>query len=287
MENAHSSPNEPSNHFRFSREETGHLTDRCIRGRLESMARSERDIYDYCHFLPSQHCKGPWLQLAVDPDWRASIVKWNYNVVDHFNLSREVVSLSMLLFDRFFATRTMPNRDLVLLCSIATINIAIKTKESAVIKLSTLKWFGRERFSENQITCMELSVLFNCKWLVNPPTALAFVMHLLLLWDPPTLSAGGRDSRDSVVLESVDLKMDILESSRFLCELSVTDSFFIARRSSAVGVAAIMNSLEKYELPLPPEVSSGIGICLEDSITDDEILNVRQRLRLLSTANGR
>ena len=124
----------------------------------------------------------------------------NYNVVDYFNLSREVVSLSMSLFDRFFATRTMSERDLVLLCSIATLHIAIKTKESAIIKLSTLLWFGGGRFNKGQIVCMELKILFSCKWYVNPPTALAFVMHLLLLWDV-----------------DVNWKMKILESSRFLC----------------------------------------------------------------------
>jgi len=206
----------------------------------------------------------------------------NYNVVDHFKLSREVVSLSMLLFDRFFAAKPTTDRDLVLLCSIATLHIAIKTNESAAIKLSTLIWFGRGRFSKDQIACMELQVLFDCKWMVNPPTTLAFVMHLLLLWDPPPLSGVGRNDRASFVLER-DWKLDVLESSRFLCELAVADSFFSGRRSSSIAIATLMNSLEKYALPLPPALSSAISICPED----DEILEVRQRLRLLLTENGR
>ena len=102
--------------------------------------------------------------------------------VDYFDLSREVVALSILLsesrskflywylpssyylletelshniqpyhihifyqlVDRFFATGTIrPSSDSVLLVSIATLHIAIKIRESAIIKLSTLAWFGR------------------------------------------------------------------------------------------------------------------------------------------------
>ena len=98
--------------------------------------------------------------------------------VDYFDLSREVVALSILLceypgpdsywylhllirnfliifkpyhihifyhlVDRFFATGTIrPSSDSVLLVSIATLHIAIKIRESAIIKLSTLSWFGR------------------------------------------------------------------------------------------------------------------------------------------------
>ena len=69
----------------------------------------------------------------------------------------------------------------------------------------------------------------------------------------------------------------------FSLELAVADSFFSGRRSSSIAIATIMNSLEKYALPLPPALSSAISICPED----DEILEVRQRLRLLLTENGR
>lgn len=48
---------------------------------------------------------------------RGRTLEWkSYNVIDYFRLSREVVSLSMLLFDRFFATGIIrPSGDLVLL----------------------------------------------------------------------------------------------------------------------------------------------------------------------------
>lgn len=189
MENEHST--ESSNHFCFSRDEIGHLNHKSVTERLVAMTRNERELYR----VPSH-------DLIVDPDWRAHLAKWSYNVADYFDLSREVVALSMSLFDRFFATRMCaPSSDLCLLTSIATLHIAIKIRESAIIKLSTLSWIGRGKFSEKRIATQELLVLMNSRWLVNPPTAIAFIMHLLLLL-PNNLN--------------LDFKREILDSSRFM-----------------------------------------------------------------------
>ena len=127
--------------------------------------------------------------------------------MDYFDLSREVTAISLALFDRFFATGTCKrSSDTILLCSIATLHIAIKMRESAIIKLSTLAWFGRGKFSEDRITNMEQVVLSNLNWLANPPTALSFVMHCIcLLPDDMHLPA----------------KRKILKDSRFLAGMYV------------------------------------------------------------------
>ena len=79
----------------------------------------------------------------------------------------------------------MPNRNIrsndVLLVSIATLHIAIKVRESAIIKSSTLAWFGRNKFSSTTITNIELKILLSLDWGCNPPTTIAFIMHFLLL----------------------------------------------------------------------------------------------------------
>jgi len=181
----------------------------------------------------------------------------------------------MLLFDRFFATKMcIPSSDLVLLTSIATLHIAIKIRESAIIKLSTLSWFGRGRFSESRIAAQEFLVLMNCEWLVNPPTAVAFVMHILLLL-PDNLN--------------LDFKREILDASRFMAELSVADSFFISKRSSVIGLAAISISLDQCRIKLPLIESNnylkGVASAIGVSHNDAEILAAKRRLHLLSLAN--
>ena len=88
-----------------------------------------------------------------------------------------------ILVDRYFAH--MPNRKIrsndVLLVSIATLHIAIKVRESTIIKSSTLAWFGRNKFSSSTITNIELKILLSLDWGCNPPTTIAFIMHFLLL----------------------------------------------------------------------------------------------------------
>lgn len=148
-----------SNHFCFNRDEIGHLTRECIIDRLIVMTRSERNEYEYSRFFPNP-TEGH--AMSVNPRWRASICKWSYNVTGYFDLSREVVAISMNIFDRFFATRRcICNSGLVLLVSIATLHIAIKVRESAVIRLETLCRFSRGHFTPSQITRMELLVLTN------------------------------------------------------------------------------------------------------------------------------
>mmetsp|Transcript_19550 Transcript_19550/g.33598 ORF Transcript_19550/g.33598 Transcript_19550/m.33598 type:complete len:275 (+) Transcript_19550:96-920(+) len=271
----HEQPHESSNHFCFGRDEIGHLTERCVMDRLEVMTRNEQELYSYRSFFTRRNRYRSSQELIVDPDWRASIVKWSYSVVDYFHLSREVVALSISIFDRFFATGICrPSSEMILLASIATLHIAIKLRESAIIRLSTLSWFGRGRFRESQIADMELRILMILRWCVNPPTTIAFVMHLLLLL--PEISS--------------NFRREILESSRFLSELAVADSFFITKRPSVVGMAAILNSLDECEIKMhqadAENYLNSISNAIAISHNDAEIMAVRQRLRLLAAVNG-
>ena len=101
MENEQQLQHESSTHFRFSRDECGNLRKQCIIDRLATMVENEQDIYNYNRFLSrhddKQQTRNRNPMLIVDIEWRASIVKWSYNVVDYFDLSREVVALSMSL----------------------------------------------------------------------------------------------------------------------------------------------------------------------------------------------
>ena len=77
MENEQSH-DESSNHFCFSSDEIGNLTRECIINRLAVMNRNDQGMYNYERFLPGhdrqQMQSNP--MLIVDPDWRASLVKW-------------------------------------------------------------------------------------------------------------------------------------------------------------------------------------------------------------------
>ena len=82
----------------------------------------------------------------------------------------------------------------------------------------------------------------------------------------------------------------MLHASYFLSkELSVADSFFIAKPCSVTGLAAIINSLDGCYATMPStersqylnHISGVIGVR-----DNDEVLAAQRRLQLLSSVNG-
>lgn len=124
---------------------------------------------------------------------------------------------------------------------------------------------------------MELVVLTHLSWLVNPPTAIAFAAHMILL----------------LPSDKIDLseRQDLYESSRYLAELSVADSFFIdGTLPSVTAFASILISLEECVTTLSSGakneylqfVKRKIGISDRQTGT---VMNAKNRLRLLKACN--
>ena len=77
-----------------------------------------------------------------------------------FDLSREVVAVSIDLFDRYLATQgNKCSGNLALLTSLTTLHIAIKLHDCKKIKLSTLVNLSRGQFGTNHIEEMEWEIL--------------------------------------------------------------------------------------------------------------------------------
>ena len=105
----------------------------------------------------------------------------SYSVVDHFELSRETVAISIDLFDRYLATRgNRCNGSSALLTSLTTLYIAIKLNEPKKIKLTTLSNLSRGQFFPPDIEEMEFRILSSLDWMIHPPTVVSFVSHFLL-----------------------------------------------------------------------------------------------------------
>jgi len=148
-----------------------------------------------------------------------------------FDLPREVVAVSLSLFDRYLATRGNDcNGNLALLTSLTTLHIAIKLNDSTKkIKLSTLSNLSRGQFGPKHIEKMEWEVLKALQWKLHPPTQSTFVSHLLLFL-PSEVNPAARKSLNDL--------------SKYLTELAVCDSYFVDINNSVVAFAAIVNVLE-------------------------------------------
>jgi len=174
------------------------------------------------------------VQSQLNASWREKICQWSYNVVDHFDLPRDVVAVSMDLFDRYLATRGNEcSGNMALLASLTTLHIAIKVHSEKNIKVTTLASLSRGQFGSEHIEQMEWRIMNALGWQLHPPTLFAFVSHLLMLFPG--------DVHHSV-------RKELFEVAIYLAELSVCDSFFVKYPASAVSMAAIINVME--DLPV-------------------------------------
>eukprot|EP00557_Chaetoceros_sp_GSL56_P011965 CAMPEP_0176476442 /NCGR_PEP_ID=MMETSP0200_2-20121128/53_1 /TAXON_ID=947934 /ORGANISM="Chaetoceros sp., Strain GSL56" /LENGTH=325 /DNA_ID=CAMNT_0017872109 /DNA_START=115 /DNA_END=1092 /DNA_ORIENTATION=+ len=173
--------------------------------------------------LPSESSAGELTEI-----WRERICDWCYQVVDHFDFSREVVAVAMSYLDRYLCARKV-NKKLFQLAAMASLFIAIKLHEPSALKLTSLTGLSRGFFTPDHIIAMEQSILRTLKWRMNPPTVMTAVRLFLDLL--------ATDISNQARLECTEL-------SRFLSELSVCDYFFTTKKPSHVALACILTSFE-------------------------------------------
>eukprot|EP00553_Chaetoceros_curvisetus_P007996 CAMPEP_0204618164 /NCGR_PEP_ID=MMETSP0717-20131115/4906_1 /ASSEMBLY_ACC=CAM_ASM_000666 /TAXON_ID=230516 /ORGANISM="Chaetoceros curvisetus" /LENGTH=302 /DNA_ID=CAMNT_0051631851 /DNA_START=262 /DNA_END=1170 /DNA_ORIENTATION=+ len=204
--------------------------------RLRALRKREKLSYLHVNFYnpPQSELVQPAsphiIDLREDLSCRERICHWTYSVVDHFQLSRETVAISINLFDRYFATKgNKCDADVALLASLTTLYIAIKVNERRKIKMCTLSELSRDKFSPQDIEAMEMKILTELSWLVHPPTSVSFIYELIKTM-PSSIPATTRQ--------------DIFELTRYIAELSICDPFFIEQDSSSAALAALLNVLE-------------------------------------------
>ena len=223
----------------------------------------------------SSSAGGSSTNATINELWREKICEWCYQVVDHFDFNREVVSVAMNYLDRYLATRTV-NRRIFQLAAMTALYLAIKLFEPGKLRMSSLIDLSRGYFMAEHIVTMEDSMLQSLKWHVHPPTAFAFC-------------------RDFMRLVSGDIspraRHDVNELARFMTELSVCDYWFITKKPSSIALAALINAIElqgprrvapRYKVEFLHRVVE-LGM---DIASDDEIIECYERLREMYIAGG-
>lgn len=213
---------------------------------------------------------------SVNEVWREKICEWSYQVVDHFDFNREIVSISLSYLDRFLSTRPV-NKKIFQLAAMTTLYLAIKLNEQGTLKMSSLIELSRGYFMVEHIAAMEEAILRALSWYVHPPTSLAFVRHLLML------IPSGSCSRE--------VKHELLELARFLTELAVCDYFFVTRKPSSIALAAVLNAMEGMNPSrLPEDVRQrfveSVRIFVRMDCNDEEVEECQARLREMYYQGG-
>jgi len=197
---------------------------------MQSMKRQEETSYLYrkimlAHPEEKSHESNDFMV------WREKICYWTYSVIDHFNLSRRTVAISINMFDRYLATKANNcDGSAALLVSLTTLYMAIKVHERKKIKLSTLVDLSRSQFSATDIENMELEILKSLQWFVHPPTPVDFISFFVKFL-PPSVS--------------VPTRHNVFELSRYIVELAVCDPFLVEALPSTIAFSAVLNVLDE------------------------------------------
>ena len=255
------------------------------------LKRREQSSYLYCEFYhplpprpPRHHHEMQFHNDDVqdqdtetiynnsDSNKRCKLCNWVFNIVDHFDLSRDTATISMNIFDRFMATRgnqCTPN--FALLAVITSLYTSIKVHEQMKIKSDYLATLTRGRFDTSDIEQMEAQILRDVNWLLHPPTPVSFLSSLVYLLPEHEVTTSARRS--------------LFEHARYLSELTIFDPYFIGHQASIVALATIMTLLEDevHQGRISPSCQTNFLLVLDEDAkmmtSSEEIQKAMKRLR--------
>ena len=224
----------------------------------------------------------------VNEAWRRKLCEWCFEVVDHFGMQREVVSIAMNYLDRVVANtlQDFPPQDRYLakreyqLVVVAALYIAVKLRgESEEINVDRERRpnidifveLSRGIFQADTIKAMERNILFNLGWHLNPPTPLKFIasmMSLMPYWSSSSKTVMSSKDKPSLPPQDEEKEVEdmpsfkvatkaIMDVAMYLTELSVmVSTFAFHSKSSVVAYASILCAMEALSdtVPLPYNV---------------------------------
>ena len=191
--------------------------------------------------------------------WRAKIIEWKYQIVDEFDLSRELVSISTFYLDQYLSNYyimdTVSLPFLFQVVATTSIYLAIKIHSPKKVHIAVICPSSNGRITKTNIEEMEISIMSSLRWCLYPPTPVSFldnIFPLIMNVDIEyTDSDNGRgdtvdNSLSHHLLVDPRVAVQLLEFARFLIELSVCAYPFVPIRPSSIAIAAIMYSIEVH-----------------------------------------
>ena len=213
---------------------------------------------------------------AITEVWREKICEWCYQVIDHFDFSREIVAITMNYLDRYLATNIV-NKKVFQLAAMTALFLSVKIHEPSKLSMSSMIELSRGCFSVQQMVAMEVSLIRGLRWFLHPPTAHSYVQRFLLLVPISEMI-------------TANCLYEVLELSRFLVELSVIDYFFVTQRPSHIALAAIANAMEAIAT-IPSQSQAQVLQFLQrmhniEMGASSSIVDCRDRIQLLFALQG-
>lgn len=206
-----------------NQEETFYITKDYLDQDFQAQQIETEDGYTYSGISSTASSSS----TRINHLWREKICEWSYQVVDHFNFSREVVAIATNYLDRYLAVRTV-NRKTFQLVAMTCLFMSIKLNESRTLRLSTFLELSRGYFEAEHVIETEREICCALEWHMHPPTPILIAKYLGLL-----------------IPKSVYNIDEVIEIARFLTEISVCDyGSFITKKPSSIAIAAVLCGME-------------------------------------------
>lgn len=259
-----------------------HLAE--VSDRFDVLKRQESTTYVGCDYLAkwkraAEHAESPEslpqnAATGITEVWREKICEWSYEVVDYFEFNREVVAVSLSFLDRYLASRIV-NKKSFQLVAMTTLYLAIKLYEHGNVAISSFTELSRGNFTVEEISKMEMTIIRELNWHLHPPTTLSFCRSFLAFFP--------------MDIASREMKHEIAEMMRFLCELAVCDYWFVTQKPSSIALAAVSIALEKHlmkKLQILGDFLKAIDEASDIRVTDEEVVACRERLWEMYCSGG-
>lgn len=175
---------------------------------------------------------------ALDSLARKKMIDWKFRVVDHYNISREVVATSTNLMDRFVYLYPC-DRMTFKLAAMSSLYMASKIHDHTQLSITKLVELSRGEFLSTDVVEMESTILKTLLWRVNPVTAHSLIHSLVQL----------------VPVSNAAVVAAIYDRAIFFAELCLFDYSYVTQSRASIAIAAVLNALEGI----------GEGLTSEDS----------------------
>eukprot|EP00980_Cylindrotheca_fusiformis_P013435 scaffold3437_cov113-Cylindrotheca_fusiformis.AAC.2 len=163
--------------------------------------------------------------------WRERVAKWYYDVLDHFNLPRDIAYVSMRILDRYVIAantrNTMTCADFTK-ASISALFIAVRLSRPSALSLGKLMETSRSDVSVEDARLCVRTILKTLTWEHPILTPSMFVKAFLPMFQQ---------------VVSATKMIDLAEHVLYLVELSLCDRYFCDATPSQIALAALVLSI--------------------------------------------
>lgn len=202
------------------------------------------------NYLALESCKS-----GVNENWRRRMCEWMFEVTDHYDFDREVVSFAFDYLDRSIPLAYGPTSNKKLskreyqLYAVTSLYLAIKVHgemdpnvhgERLKLRITNFQELSRGLFETETIEATEREMLSLFQWRVNPPTCAQYLSSFLRLLPERELMEC-ESPREDVICRIFDV-------AKYLTELSIfVSDFSFKYNPSMIAYSAILCAIEYIE----------------------------------------